>query len=242
LIELGAIVPHAPLLIEDAAGPLVTSAAQATVDAMASLNVRGVDLVVVVSPHGGRTGVYGATRGSLAAFDVRGVSLDHLSDDEAAKEIAETWGQPLLEDRVDHGVLVPLLLLDLGDVPAVGCSFAESAPPEEIRAEARQLAAALSRLAEKRTLAVLVSMNTSAALSPRAPLTELPAGKALDEALLDRLSGGTDKDIAVEMWAAAGSCGLGPFTVWTELFAQQPIRRVSYEAPYGVGYLVATSP
>ncbi|MGH2699336.1 MAG: hypothetical protein ACRDJL_09085, partial [Actinomycetota bacterium] len=108
MIVCGAVVPHAPVLLE-AIQPSLEEGRRVHA-AVEGLDLSGADTVVVVSPHGARAGVYGRARGSLAGFGIEGVKVRRASDLETARGLADAWGRPLIERPPDFGVLVPLLL------------------------------------------------------------------------------------------------------------------------------------
>ena len=254
-------MPHAPLLLEWVAGPKVGSAAAEVKTAFEHFRSGGqwdlgsADVLIVVSPHASATGVFGSIEGSLEPFGSGLPALEAPGDTDAAVAIANSTGLPLLSGPVDHGVIVPLLMLlevvpDLAHgnaealspvkfPPIVAVGYAEGGP--DPLAFGRALAEATRQLAMDRSVAFLASAHTGAGLSPRAPLTELETSKAFDERLLGalRTDVGAISSIPLSDWGAAGSCGAGPFIAFGELFAGQAAEVAAYEAPFGVGYLVA---
>ena len=257
----GGVVPHAPLLLEWVAGEKVGGAAEEVKAAFEHFRSGGrwdlgaADVLVVVSSHGSTTGVFGSIEGSLEPFGSGLPALEAPGDPEAAVAIANSAGLPLLSGPVDHGVVVPLLLLlevvpELahGDAealspvrfpPIVAVAHAESGP--DPLAFGRAVAEATRQLATDRSVAFLASAHTGAGLSPRAPLTELEASKAFDDRLLGALRAdvGDISSIPLPDWEVAGSCGAGPFIAFGELFSGNAAEVAAYESPFGVGYLVA---
>lgn len=254
---VGGIVPHAPLLLEGVAGEKVSSAASGVKGALESFLSGGrwdlgdADLLVIASSHGTTTGVFGSIQGSLQGFGSGLPSLEASGAPDVATSMAAASGLPLLDGPVDHGVLVPLLLLNGLEEGITRAPSGVRLPPivAFVQAEddpdplvfGRATAEATRQLATDRSVAFLASAHTSAGLTPRAPLTELPAGKELDARLLEML--GTDvgniASVSAQEWAAAGSCGAGPLTAFGELFKGSVAKVAAYEAPYGVGYLAA---
>jgi hypothetical protein len=165
------------------------------------------------------------------------VNVARETDKEAARFLAEGWGRPLLEREVDHGAVVPLSLLGERKLSVVVATIEESLRSSEAEERAKAFADAVSALAEGRNVWFLASFNTSAALSPRAPLTERSAGKTLDDAILSSLED-AEAEIPGDLWEEGGSCGAGPLSAWRHLF-RGSTERLCYEFPYGVGYLVA---
>lgn len=235
------MLPHAPLLL-----PEVTAVphAREIVSAARSIVYPDTDVTVVVSGHGRSSGVYEGMRGSLAGFGLPDPAWEASAAPDVARDVAAEWGKPTLGEEVDHGVLVPLRL---GPVrgPFVGVSLQETTGPagaevESAVADARTLASSLAALPAR--VSVIASAHTAASLTPRAPLTERPEGRVLDDAILDVLRSDVGKlaELPAEMWAAGGSCGSGPLTVLGLLFTGSRATVHAYAYPVGVGYLVAT--
>lgn len=245
----GAIAPHAPLLTEGLRSEETSAAGAAVQEALQGIGEDGFELCIVVSPHGVVSCVYEETRGSLRSFGVPGPERSWNNDLGAAKEIAETWGRPLVSAPVDHGVLVPLLLWDPDQsLPVIGVALEEPvdrsrASWEKVLVDADGLAGALREIASDKKTLVVASCNTSLGLSRRAPMTEVPATRATEEALLgsfDRPLGElATSDVLSDLWTQ-GSCAAGPLAVMCSLWpdARPPV--LTYQAPVGVGYLVAS--
>jgi aromatic ring-opening dioxygenase LigB subunit len=119
--------------------------------------------------------------------------------------------------------------------------MAEGAPARDSIATAHRLADAVGRLWGE--VGLVCSAHTSAALSPAAPLTEKPEGRALDTTILEVLNTdcGLLADLPPDLWDAGGSCGAGPLTCFGALFGGTTATVACYEYPFGVGYLVATA-
>ncbi len=240
MIVGGAIAPHAPLLLEEVSGPEVSGACSGTIAATAAVDVPPCDALVLLSPHGRATGVYEAARGSLAHLGVPGVVCERPTASDLVGSLARGWRQPLLPEGIDHGALVPLSLLPPSSTPVVACCLSESSSEEEQRRAGLAFAEALLALAGDLDVFFVASLNTSAALTPRAPLLAIEGGRALDDAVLASLADGTP--VHEGAWAAGGSCGAGPWAAFEALKEGAGARTASYEHPFGVGYLVAGHP
>jgi hypothetical protein len=237
----GAVLPHAPILLPDVTEVVhandVVSAARVAVP-------RADATVIVVSPHGKRSGVYAGARGSLRTLGLPEVAGEASPAPEVAAELAAAWAHPLLSGGVDHGVSVPFRMAPTV-ARAVGVCLRETTGPwaGDVLAtleEARALAGSLATLPGPTI--VVASAHTSAALTPRAPLTELPAGRKLDDSILEAIQ--TDVGLLAEIparaWREGGSCGAGPLAMLGHLFRGRRATVHAYEYPVGVGYLVAT--
>lgn len=219
----GWLVPHAPLLVP---GLNVSDEMAALERVRARLReVEPGRAVVLVSPHGDRPGPYGLNKGSLGAFGIdlgvdRGLGTH-------ADELAAAWGREALDDELDHGSIVPLMLCDLG--PFVTCLSL----PEPDPVAAKAIEAVFGD-----DVTVLASANGSAGLTARAPLTEVAGAAEAEEAFLDACA--TDAGLLAEAASTLpGSCGAGPASLLADLFDGVAGEVLAHEAPVGVGYTVA---
>ena len=203
-------------------------------------------MCVLLSPHGSTTGVYRRVRGDLASFGIPGAGVERRTDRAFGKELARAWRQPLSDDDLDHGALVPLLVAVPGGLSVVAASLAETtgpyaAPVADAIAAAHTFAAAVQELGGERDLIVAASAHTSAALTPAAPLAERPAGHELEA----RVTAALEQDLGLlaeideQLWVDSGACGAGPLTAFGLLFAGRTAATTFREAPFGVGYLLA---
>jgi hypothetical protein len=192
-------------------------------------------VAVLVSPHASKSGVYVETRGDLSAFGVpRADARLHLKMD-LVDAVAERWGRPLIDEPLDHGIVVPLLLgFHETTVIAVGLEEGATAEEDEV-----SLAGALRSLGPE--ISVVASVNTGAGITPRAPLSEIPGSIGLESGLRDAMErdGAELAAFASRLGREAGSCGGGPLGVLARLFAGRRFATLAHEWPFGVGYLVA---
>lgn len=212
------------------------------VAAAAAIDLTSHDLVVIASPHGASTGVYVDAAGDLAAFGPRGIEVDAAGEPSVAQAVAEGWGHPLLDERVDHGIVVPLRLLALGRARVVALAFADGMEPRDAVAGARRLAEALEVTAFGGRVAFVASANLSPGLSDRAPVPSAPGAAEADAATLDALRTGPGEVLGrLPDLARAASCGAGPLAAFGLLFPDRACDVLAYEHPFGVGYAVATT-
>jgi hypothetical protein len=239
----GAVVPHAPVLLE-ALQPSLEEGRRVRAG-ISNLDLSGADTVIVISPHGSRAGVYGRAHGSLGGFGIEGQAVDRRGDPNTARLLADAWDRPLLEEPLDHGVVVPLLLGLGGDLPIVGVALPEltgsgASPLSEVLDEAGALARAIESLAAKGSHAVAASAHSSAALSARAPLTEIPGAREVDDNVVQALERDPALvgDLLEPLHRVGGACGVGPLATMKELVAGFRNEELLRESPFGVGYLV----
>ena len=233
----GLIVPHAPLLLPEVLeSSREGAAARVRKGCAAAARVFDGPRALVASPHAMHTGVYVAPYGDLAELGPRAPAVLCPLDLDASREIAGRWGKPEIDEPLDHGIVVGLLLAP-PPVPVVAVGFAQDV-------DAREDAAALAEVLEEMAFAgtVVASANLSAGLTDGAPLTRLPGAEELERETIDRLrlDAGSLLETAPRLTAAAGSCGLGPLSLLGHLFEGRPAEVLAHEWPFGVGYLVAT--
>ncbi|MGH2817995.1 MAG: hypothetical protein ACRDJS_05990 [Actinomycetota bacterium] len=243
----GAVVPHAPVLLPEIGGRSDVDARDRIQLACDKIDTVTTDVLIVVSPHGRRAGVYARGTGFETSFGGPEAPLDVPTDTGGAKSLARTWGTPLMEDELDHGAVGCLHLLDVRR-PTVVVGLPESTGPHAAAdactamVEGRKLAGAVKRAFSGSSVLMVASAHTSAALTARAPLTEKAEGRALDQRILSSLEGDVRAldGIECDAWTAGGSCGAGPFAAFGRLLSGRRAQVLAYEHPFGVGYLVAT--
>ncbi|MFP5298570.1 MAG: hypothetical protein ACLGHL_06260 [Actinomycetota bacterium] len=238
----GYIVPHAPVLV--AASP----AERPSLHLGAALRVLvqdPPDLVVICSPHGSTTGVYASASGDLAGHGLPDVAT-RREVSPSSEVLASAWSRPLITDPADHGIVVPVALAAIPDgTEVVACCLEEWTGQDERSASTAieagaSLAEALKLAFEGRKVAYVASAHGSAALSPRAPLTERPEGIELERRLHAAFLSGVEQlsGIGAAEWEEAGCCGAGPLIALAHL-VRGPAELLAYDAPFGVGYFAA---
>ena len=243
----GALVPHAPLLLPELASDETRAASASVTDALGAIGFDAFDLIIIVSPHGHRSGVYCDLKGSLVGFGYPTIGLEGSSDRVVAARLADSWGQPLLDEPIDHGILVPLAMTGSA-VPVVGLCFRETtemngAGTERVEEEVCALVSAIQSVHGPGSVLFVASANDSAGLTARSPLTEVPGASRLRDELIDALL--TDvsqvEDVALRLAADSGSCGLAPLLCLARLFSGCSAEVLAKEQPVGVGYTVAVT-
>ena len=260
-IVFGCIVPHPPLLVpaigggQEAAISATTQAMEQLADKLAG---RHPETILIISPHGeyhsDAMGILTAksSTGDLSSWGVRGPRHDFHNDLEMVALIqkeakAAGIGTKSIGEksyRLDHGVMVPMhfLLSGVKGVPLVPLTF--SWLPLETHFT---FGKAIRRAAEQsqKQVALVASGDLSHRLIPGAPAGYEPMGKVFDEKLVKALScldAGDILNLDRELIERAGECGLRSFVIL--LGALDGLRVepeiLSYEGPFGVGYLVAS--
>ena len=179
------------------------------------IDVSRADALVVLSPHASGLGVYDTVAGDLAGFGIDGVSVSADPHPARAQVGLETMDSPL-----DYGVVVPLALRDWG-LPVIAVGVTDGAVPT---------------LDIDVPMAVIASVNTSAGLSARAPLTEVPGAGEAEERFVAALQqdAGSVRDLDLP-----GTCSTAVISFFAHLFEGRATKVLAHEAPVGVGYLVA---
>jgi hypothetical protein len=238
LVVRGAIVPHAPLLTRPVTREGAAEIAR-VLDAVGEVRFDDVDVLCVLSSHGDATGVYARGHASLRGLGLEGPGFEIEMATAAAEQLGRAWGEPRLDSDPDHGVVVPLALTR-ARLPVAAAAIAEDADTRDAIGRGRAFARALS--AAKGRVGFVASANTAAALTARAPLGLRAEAADVDRRLIAYLADGTgDGDsILHDLVRVGGSCGAGPLSAFAELFTGRAHVR-AYEAPFGIGYLVATA-
>jgi len=258
----GVIAPHPPIFI-DAVGGGERHKADASLNALgevaAAVEAYGPETLIVMSPHA--PAVYDTflidtsdvMEGSLAEFgDDR--QLRWQVDTELARELVKAVdlaGIPvaprdadsrLRPGWLDHASIVPLSFIDPGHsfkLVVLSLSYLSFATQRELGAIIRETAESLDR-----KVVFVASGDCSHRLTPQAGAGYSPRGKEFDEKLVGIVRSGNLSEfsgIDPELVDAAGQCGLRSFVSLSGFAGDDPVptRLLSYEGPWGVGYLTA---
>ncbi|MQB00939.1 MAG: hypothetical protein GEU78_11715 [Actinobacteria bacterium] len=238
-----ALVPHAPLLLEGVGPPDPERAGLR--EAAAALPMEG-PVTVVLSAHGTRASVYLGADGSLDAHGLRGHDVAGEAAPEMARRLADAWGVPAIDARLDHGAVVPMALIGLRGPVVVAClsEITGRHPAEARRAieEGHAFAAAL-REWDGPPVNFAASAHSGAALAERGPLGTRRGALELEEHLRHAIENDPSRlgSLALDLSVEGGSCGSGVLSAVGDLVTG-PGEIKAYGAPVGVGYLVASFP
>ncbi len=256
-IPLAVLMCHAPIVLPEIGGARASSCASSTaamIEAGRAVVEARPDVVVLVSPHTprprGAFGVVDAIAGSFARFGVPEVALRLPTAHEAVDRIelhARSAGvstRRLPEAPLDHGALVPLhFLVQAGwQGPTVVLSF----PADFDGRECSRMGEAIARSAAEsgQRWVLVASGDMSHRLVPGAPAGFDPRAQKFDAAVTDAVSRGEYRAtmaIDPELRDLAAEDVIDSLEVAAAAVAwdARGHRVLSYEGPFGVGYLVA---
>ena len=258
-LSYGCIVPHSPNLVPQVGRERAREAAR-TVEAMAELGIiigeeRRAKNCVVVSPHSPflpeAFGVWEGKKlsGGMERFQAPDVvvSVD-LAEDLAGAivDVSERMEIPvgrLLEEwSLDRGVTVPALYLLKQDEIRVVPVAISMLGWEEHWLFGTAIAKAAERIPGETV--IVASSNFSHRVTPDAPHGYSAAGPTFDTRVRDAIERGRLRellDIPQDLCREASECGFAPLLVLAGAFDGRNVkgRVLSYEAPFGIGYMVA---
>lgn len=252
------IAPHPPIMVPEV-GRESSVEVQNSINAMAELTARVIsskaETVVIISPHGPLEAnafiAYDGPKlfGDFANFRAPTTSVHAELDEELLDQITRAAAnEHLIVMRIrdfdlDHGTSVPLYFLQRngwsGRVIALGYSFL---PGEDHVRFGNCVRTAIEKLG--RRVALIASGDLSHRLKPDAPAGYNPNAHLFDEEVVEAIrSCTTDRilNIDQDMRRAAGECGYRSLLVaiGATCDLDSNCEVISYEAPFGVGYLVA---
>lgn len=264
-IVFASITPHPPIIIPEIGGDEIKKVKK-TIEAMKNLsqklNEAEPETIIVISPHGlvypDRMNVCGMPilSGNLFQFGALETKMNFKNDLDIAEKIDTAANQEGIETllynndandgcyELDHGTLVPLYFLAKNlDNPfrliPVAYSFQD-------RLQHFAFGQVIGEIAKKtkKQIALIASGDLSHRLVTQAPAGYSDIGQEFDERLIDLIKEGDvqgilemDEDFIEE----AGECGYRSILILLgaiEKLKYKP-KILSYEGPFGVGYLVA---
>jgi hypothetical protein len=243
MIAHGAVVAHAPVLLEDIQPSL--DEGRRVRKAVDELDFSKADAVLLVSSHGAAAGIYSRCEGSLRGFGIEEAEIARATDAALIRSLSRAWGRAPVDGPVDFGIVVPLLLGLGEDLPVVAVSLPETTgagrrPLSDALETAGTLSDAVVAVADTRAIAIVASAHSSAGLTARAPLAEVSGARGVDSELVAALR--TDPALVGgligRLHEVGHACGVGPLAVLGQLLGGWRSERITYEAPYGVGYMV----
>jgi AmmeMemoRadiSam system protein A/AmmeMemoRadiSam system protein B len=252
------IAPHPPIMVPEVGREAIVEVRN-SIDAMAELTQRviesGAETVVLISPHAPLEAMafvaYDGPKlyGDFTMFRSADASVEAPLDAELLTEIARAAEQRslvtlrILNADLDHGTVVPLYFLQRngwnGKVVALGYSFLSNEDHLRFGNCIRQAIATL-----RRPVAFIASGDLSHRLKLGAPAGFDPEAHRFDEAVVDAIRSCQPQRIASidqDLRRLAGECGYRSMLVALGVAEHSELscEVLSYEGPFGVGYLVA---
>lgn len=251
------IAPHPPIMVPEV-GREAISEVRNSIDAMAELTSRILETkaqtIVLISPHAPLQAAafvaYEGPRiyGDFSTFRAPATAVEAEVDEELLTELtrsAEADGLIVLRigGPVDHGTAVPLYFLQrngwTGQVVALGYSFLSNEDHLRFGNCVRRAIQTLGRPA-----ACVASGDLSHRLKPEAPAGYNPEAHLFDEEVVDAIrSCRVNRIVNMDqgLRRTAGECGYRSMLVAIGATEETNMNCevLSYEAPWGVGYLVA---
>ncbi|MFZ5634364.1 MAG: AmmeMemoRadiSam system protein A [Bacillota bacterium] len=261
------VCPHPPIMVPAVGGKqsdIVFKSRQAMLELGRRLKESGARSVVMISPHGPvfRDGIAinmkQQLKGGLRAFGAPGVYFELENDLELASAIGRSArdagimtleldegaaSQYRVDTDLDHGLTVPLhFLAEAGVKLPVAAVYMGLLPYEQLYNFGVAMQKAINESGQK--VAVIASGDLSHRLTRDAPAGFDPRGEEFDREIV-RLMGAADVagiiNLDPELVERAGECGLRPLIMMLGALDGYAVNAevLSYEGPFGVGYMVA---
>lgn len=252
------IAPHPPIMVPEV-GHEAIAEVRASIDAMGELTRRviesGAETIVMISPHAPLEAAAFVAydgpllRGNFSMFRAPEATVEAPVNDELLNEITRAAEQKDLvtlrvrEVDLDHGTAVPLYFLQRngwrGRVVALGYSFLSN---EDHLRFGNCIKQAIE--AARQPVAFIASGDLSHRLKPGAPAGYYPDAHRFDEEVVAAIQTREPERIAKidpDLRRLAGECGYRSMLVALGVVegSESRCEVLSYEGPFGVGYLVA---
>lgn len=258
------ISPHPPIIVPEIGGADVQKVSE-TILAMRKLanNFREaeIDTLIIISPHmltyPDRFNICGMAKlfGTFAQFGTPDLIQEFNNDSDLAADIDENAKKANLNTilynnnaeffELDHGLMVPLYYL------AKNLDSALKIVPiayslEMTRAQHFSFGQVIAEVVKNYPgrVGIIASGDLSHRLIQGAPAGYSEAGKDFDKQLVDDIANNNSKNIMLyddDFVADAGECGYRSILILLGALSNQNAKPevLSYEGPFGVGYLVA---
>ncbi|MFA5097616.1 MAG: AmmeMemoRadiSam system protein B [Candidatus Margulisiibacteriota bacterium] len=254
----GIIAPHPPIIVPEIGGARIAQASS-TRSAMEEVSKKAKslkpDVLVIITPHGDISAttvhVYSGPvlEGDFSAFGDKKVKLKckgepvlgHKTVGEA--KASGLYAAEVPESFLDHGVLVPYYFLKQA---GLNCTVLPIAVSLASLKELFEVGRALSKaaLSSGKKIVVVASSDMSHKLTQDAPGGYSARGKEFDDKLVELVKKDDRDDILSfdpVLAEAAGQDALWSIAILLGALDGSALksRVLSYEGPFGVGYMVA---
>lgn len=252
------IAPHPPIMVPEVGGAAITEVRD-SIDGMKEFTRRviesGAETIVLVSPHAPLDRrAFVAYRdaqlyGDFSQFRAPTTQVEAQLDDELLEAISGAASNEGYEVRgihgheMDHGTIVPLYFLQRngwrGKLVALGYSFLSN--EDHVR-----FGTCIRRALDDfgKPTAFVASGDLSHRLKPEAPAGFNRDAHLFDEEVVEAIKAGAPQlivGIDHDLRAKAGECGYRSMLIACGVTKMEwpDCEVVNYEAPFGVGYLIA---
>jgi AmmeMemoRadiSam system protein A/AmmeMemoRadiSam system protein B len=248
-------LPHPPLAVPDVGGGEERKI-QRTLDAFdqvaQEIAALAPETIIFITPHNVSYTDYfhispgKSATGDLSRFRAPDVRFEVEYDTEFVEALTDdiTGTQGERSPALDHGVTVPMWFINrrYRDYRAVRISPSGMGTDAHYKLGQR-IAQTVERLGRKTVL--IASGDLSHKLSADAPYGFAPEGEIFDKTVTGAFKSGDFSvllGIPDEIREAAAECGYNPFVILAGVLDGQRVdaKLLSYEAPFGVGYAVAS--
>ncbi len=258
-IQLSALLPHPPIIVPEVGGARLrqcSGTVNACREVARQLVAARPDRLMLISPHsprkGRKFGIWSGHdhRGNLAAFGAPGASISLPTDpclidalEFEVMGVGNYWR--ISSGPLDHGAVVPLWFLQQAgwQGPTTILSLpAQSVSHQQLWAIGEELALAASRCRGK--VAMVASGDMSHRCLPGAPAGFHARGVEFDRELTSLIAKKRYREIAdidpdLRSLAAEDTIETSMIVTAATSFESTGGKVLSYEHPFGVGYLVA---
>lgn len=241
-----AFVPHPPIVVPEI-GRGEEAKCSATLEAYRviarNLVQAQVETVLLISPHAAllRNGVTLLSGdelfGDFSAFGVPEVKLSYPGHRLLTEALAAQLPEAVLHlEKLDHGALVPLYFLQ--EAGWQGKLVEMSMPQNDPERYGQKIGSILKDFTER--IALIASGDLSHRLKEDGPYGLHPSGPKLDQWIVKSLAKDPSeiKRIPEKLAEEGGECGWRSLRLALSVQEGMP-KILSYEGPFGVGYLVA---
>ncbi len=254
------IVPHPPLIIPEVGGgrqKIIQKTVEAYQKVAERIKILRPDTLVIATPHADSSGdrfAVSAGRGAEGSFGDFGapqVRMEVLYDADLAGRISRlAGGEGLAVEEsekeygtLDHATMIPLyfILAEGLNIPVVRISIA-GLPAASHRTMGRCILRAAEELG--RSIVFVASGDLSHKLAKDGPYGYSAEGPVFDRRIQEAVRACDCSrffEFEEDFARRAAECGLRTFQMMAGVLEGQEIKSevLSYEAPFGVGYLVA---
>jgi AmmeMemoRadiSam system protein A len=263
-----AVCPHPPIVVPEVGGKeaaQVKNTAEAMLEIGRRIKSSGAEILIMISPHSpvfeDAIAIHGnkTLHGNLGRFGASQVALTLACETGLVEQIIKTAnengilavelnqqlaGKYKISLELDHGLMVPLYFLRQSGVELPVVAIAVGLLPfEELYAFGIAVQRAVQNYSKK--AALLASGDMSHCLKKGAPCGYDPKGEEFDRAIV-RLTAAADVEGIIgmqpELLERAAECGFRPLLMLLGALDGYKIKSevLSYEGPFGVGYMVAS--